>query len=93
MKSPTDRQYRQRFPAEIIGHAVYLYRVFSLSPRDVELLLVERRVVVSYETVRRWRNKFGQTVANRLRRCRPRPGDKWHMDEVFVRIQGAQHYL
>jgi putative transposase len=59
---------------------VRLYHVFSLSLRDVELLLVERGIVVSYETVRRWRKKFGQSFADRLRRRRPRPGDKWHMD-------------
>jgi putative transposase len=93
MKPPPDPHHRHRFPAEIICHAVWLYYVFSLSLRDVELLLAERGVVVSYETVRRWGKKFGQTFANRLRRRRPRPGDKWHMDEVFIRIQGVQHYL
>ena len=93
MKPSPDPQYRHRFPAEVISHAVWLYHVFSLSLRDVELLLAERGIVVSYETVRRWCNKFGQTFANRLRSRRPRPGDKWHMDEVFIRIQGAQHYL
>jgi putative transposase len=72
---------------------VWLYHVFSLSLRDVELLLAERGIVVSYETVRRWCKKFGQTFAHRLRRRRPRPGDKWHLDEVFVRIQGVQRYL
>ena len=72
---------------------MWLYHVFSLSFRDVELLLAERGVPVSYETVRRWCKKFGQTFAGRLRRRRPRPGDKWHMDEVFIRIQGVQHYL
>src|SRR5271165_572051 len=93
MKPPPDPHYRHRFPAEIISHAVWLYHVFSLSLRDVELLLAERGVVVSYETVRRWCKKFGQSFANRLRRRRPRPGDKWHMDEVFIRIQGVQRYL
>jgi putative transposase len=78
---------------EPITHAVWLYHVFSLSLRDVELLLAERGVVVSHETVRRWCEKFGQTFAYRLRRRRPRPGDKWHMDEVFIRIQGVRHYL
>jgi DDE domain len=67
--------------------------MFNLSLRDVELLLSERGVVVSYETVRRWCKKFGQTFANRLGRRRSRPGDKWHLDEVFIRIQGVQHYL
>jgi putative transposase len=67
--------------------------VFSLSLRDVELLLAERGIVVSYETVRRWRRKFSESFADRLRRRRPRPGDKWHRDEVFTRIQGVQLYL
>ena len=93
MKPPPDPHYRHRFPAEIISHAVWLYHVFSLSLRDVELILAERGIVVSYETVRRWCMKFGATFADRLRRRRPRPGDKWHIDEVFIRIQGVLHYL
>jgi putative transposase len=93
MQPPPDPHYRHRFPAEIIGHAVWLYHVFSLSLRDVELILAERGIVVSYETVRRWCMKFGPTFADRLRRRRPRPGDKWYLDEVFIRIQGVQHYL
>jgi putative transposase len=93
MKSPPDSHYRHRFSAEVISHAVWLYHVFSLSLRDVELLLADRGVVVSYETVRRWCRKFGQSFANCLRRRRPRPGDKWYLDEVFIRIQGVQHYL
>jgi putative transposase len=67
--------------------------VFSLSLRDVELILAERGVVVSYETVRRWCKKFAASSADGLRRRRPRPSDKWHMDEVFIRIQGMQHDL
>ena len=93
MKPPPDPRYRHRFPAEIITHAVWLYHVFSLSLRHVELLLAERGIVVSYETVRRWCEKFGESFAKRLRRRRPRPGDKWYLDEVFIRIQGVQHYL
>ena len=93
MKPPPNPHYRHRFPAELISHAVWLYHVFSLSLRDVELLLAERGVIVSYETVRRWCKKFGQSFANRLGRRRARPGDKWHLDEVFIRIQGVQHYL
>src|ERR1700710_2780688 len=93
MTPPPDPHYRHRFPAEIISHAVWLYHVFSLSLRDVELILAERGVVVSYETVRRWCKKFAATFADRLRRRRPRPGDKWYMDEVFIRTQGVQHYL
>ena len=93
MKPAPDPHYRHRFPAEIISHAVWLYHVFSLSLRDVELLLAERGIVVSYETVRRWCRKFGQSFAKAMRRRRPQPGDKWHLDEVFIRIRGAQHYL
>jgi putative transposase len=93
MKPPLDPGYRRRVPAEIIRHAVWLYHVFSLSPRDVELLLTERGIVVSYETVRRWCKKFGEDFAKRLRRRRPRPGDKWYLDELFTRIGGGQHYF
>ena len=89
MTLPPDPHYRHRFPAEIISYAVWLYHVFSLSLRDVELILAERGVVVSYETVRRWCQKFAASFADR----RPRPGDRWHMDEVFIRIRGVQHYL
>src|SRR3954453_7006983 len=82
-----------RFPPEIISHAVWLYFRFALSYRDVEELLAERGVILTDETVRQWCRKFGQTYANTLRRQRPRPGDKWHLDEVFVQINGVQHYL
>ena len=93
MRKPPDPHYRHRFPAELISHAVWLYHVFSLSFRDVELILAERGVIVSYESVRRWCLKFGASFASSLRRRRPRPGDKWHLDEVFIRIQGELHYL
>jgi putative transposase len=93
MKIAPDPHYRHRFPAEIISHAVWLYHVFSLSLRDVELILAQRGVLVSYETVRRWCQKFGEGFAHGLRRRRPRPGDKWHLDEVFIRVQGELHYL
>ena len=82
-----------RFPGEVIGHAVWLYHVFGLSLRDVELILAERGVVLSHESVRRWCLKFGGDFAARLRRRRPRPGDTWHLDEVFLRINGVLHYL
>ncbi len=84
---------RHRFPPEIIAHAVWLYFRFALSYRDVEELLAERGVLLTYETVRQWCRKFGQTYANELRRRRPRPGDKWHLDEVFIQINGRAHYL
>jgi putative transposase len=84
---------RHRFPAEIISHAVWLYSRFLLSYRDVEELLAERGITVSYEIVRQWCQKFGQTFAGRLRRRRLRPGDKWHMDEVQLKINGRRHWL
>ena len=84
---------RHRFPPAIIGHAVGLYFHFALSYRDVEELLAERGVIVTYETVRRWCRKFGQAYANDLRLRRARPGDKWHLDEAFISINGVQHYL
>jgi putative transposase len=82
-----------RYPIEVIGHAVWLYHCFALSLRDVEELMLARGVVVTYETIRSWCGKFGPDYANQLRRRRPRPGDKWHLDEVFVKINGVTHYL
>ncbi len=84
---------RHRYPAEIIAHTVWLYFRFSLSVRDVEELMAARGVILSYETVRRWTLKFGQQYTNELKRRRPQPGDKWHLDEVFLKINGKQHYL
>jgi len=77
---------RHRFPPVVIQHAVWLYLRFTLSYRDVEDLL---GVDLSYETIRRWVLKFGSTFAQRLRRGRPRPGSRWHLDEMVVRIGGA----
>lgn len=93
MRKPPDPHYRHRFPAELISHAVWHYHVLSLSFRDVQLILAERGVIVSYESIRRWCLKFGASFASSLRRRRPRPGDKWHLDEVFIRIQGELHSL
>jgi putative transposase len=73
-----------RFPAEVIQYAVWLYHCFSLSLRDVETILAARGIVVSDESMRDWGLRFGRTFANRLRRSRPRPGDKWFMDEVLI---------
>jgi len=89
--APTDE--RHRFPPEIIAHAVWRYCRFALRYRDVEELLVERGVLLTYETVRQWCRKFGQADANDLRRRRPRAGDTWHLDEVFMRINGETHSL
>ena len=82
-----------RFPAGIISHAVWLYFRFSLSYRDVEELMAARGIIVTYETIRHWCRKFGQQYANQLCRRRARTGDKWHLDEVFLKINGKLHYL
>jgi transposase-like protein len=94
MNTPSTNRYKHhRFPAEIISHGVWLYFRFCLSYRDVEELLFARGVIVTYEAIRKWCRKFGQAYANQLRRRRPRPGDKWHLDEVFLTINGARQYL
>src|SRR4051794_7893317 len=82
-----------RFPAEIISHAVWLYFRFPLSLRMVDELLAARGIMVSRETVRQWALKFGQAFANQIRRRLPRAGDKWHLDEVVVKIAGVTHRL
>src|ERR1700720_1912344 len=84
---------RYRFPPVVIQHAVWLYLRFTLSYRDVEELLAERGLDISYETVRCWVLKFGPVIARRLRRRRPRPSDRWHLDEMVVRIAGKRMYL
>jgi putative transposase len=84
---------RQRFLAEIISHAVWLYHVVSLSLQEVELILAERGIVVTCESVRRWCPKFGRGSVEKLRRRRPKPGDTWHLDEVYLWINGVLHYL
>jgi transposase-like protein len=82
-----------RFPSGIISHCVWLYHRFSLSLRDVEELMLERGIEVSHETIHQWTRRFGPAYAAALRRRRPRPGDKWHLDKVFVKINGVQKYL
>ena len=84
---------RYRFPSEIIQHAVWLYHRFNLSFRDIEDLLHERAIDVSYEAIRLWCNKFGPEYAKRLKKKRSGFGDIFHIDEVFVKINGVQHYL
>jgi len=84
---------RHRFPREIIQHAVWLYYRFNLSHRDIEDLLAVRGIVVSYESVRLWCNKFGPKYARRLKRRHQGFGDTFFIDEVFVKIDGKQHYL
>ena len=84
---------RHRFPPVVIQHAVCLYLRFTLSYRDVEDLLAERGLDISYETIRSWVLKFGPVIARRLRRRRPRPSDRWQLDELVVRIAGKRMYL
>jgi putative transposase len=84
---------RHRFPPQIIAHAVWLYFRFPLSLRLVEEMLLERGIVVSYETIRQWGKKFGSEYARRLCRKQPRPSDVWHLDEVVINIAGKKHWL
>src|SRR6266851_3166060 len=84
---------RHRFPPVVIRHAVWLYLRFTLSYRDVEDLLAERGLEVSNETIRRWVLKFGPAIARNLRRGRPAPHDKWHLDEMVVSIAGRRMYM
>jgi transposase-like protein len=82
-----------RFPPEIIQQASWLYLRFTLSLRDVEDLLAERSITVSYESIRRWINHFGPMIAADLRRCRPKPHTSWHLDEVYLKIDVRMVYL
>ena len=84
---------RIRFPSDIIAHAVWLYFRFSLSFRNVEDLLAQRGIAVTYETVRQWCRTFGGAYARRLRHRRGQLGDTWHVDELFVSISGRRQYL
>src|SRR5579864_1907647 len=93
MKNDRSRYYGHRFPPEIISYAVWVYHRFCLSFRDVEDLLAERGIIVSYETIRLWCQKFGPDYARKLKRRQGRLGDMWHLDEVFIRINGQQQYL
>src|ERR671921_1892240 len=90
----SDNPYRgHRFPREIISYAVWFYYRFAVSFRDTEEAMASRGVLVSYETIRQWCEKFGHLYAAGLRRRRSRTGDKWHLDEVFLKINGVTHYL
>jgi putative transposase len=93
MKSTKTMYKRHRFPPEVIQYAVWLYHRFNMSHRDIENLLSERGITVSYEAIRLWCNKFGSKYAQRLRRKHQGFGDTFYIDEVFVKIQGKQHYL
>ena len=85
--------HRHRFPPEIIAEAVWLYFRFPLSFRMVEDMLAYRGIIVTHKTVREWAEKFGRDYANTIRRRTPRLGDKWHLDEAVVTINGERHFL
>jgi putative transposase len=93
MKTSHRLYKRHRFPSEIIQYAVWLYFKFNLSHRDIEDLLAERGIQVSYEAIRLWCNKFGPKYAAKLRRRHQGYGDTFFLDEVFIKINGVQHYL
>ena len=93
MKTDAPSYHGYRFPPEIISHAVWLYHRFCVSFRDVEELLAQRGITVSYEAIRLWCIKFGPEYARRLKRRQGRLGDTWHLDEVFIKIQGERQYL
>jgi putative transposase len=93
MKTPSDPYRGHRFPTEIISHTVWLYFRFTLSFRDIDELLAARGILVTYETIRQWTLKFGQSFANELRRRQPRRGDKWHLDEMVITMNGKHQYL
>ena len=93
MKRDTPSYHGYRFPPDIISHAVWLYHRFGVSFRDVEDLLAQRGITVSYEAIRLWCLTVGSVYARRLKRRQGRLGDIWHLDEVFVTIQGQRRYL
>ena len=93
MKSTRSRCHKHRFPPEIIGYAIWVCHRFCLSFRDVEDLLAERGIIVSYEAIRRWCWKFGPDYVRRLKKKQGRLGDNWYLDELFVRINGQQQDL
>ena len=93
MKQPRISYKNHRFPPQIIAHSVWLYFRFPLSLRLVEEMLLERGIVVSYETIRRWGKKFGPHYAHRLHRKQPGRDDIWHLDEMVISINGRKHWL
>ena len=95
MKTPSHMPHLKgfRYPREIIAYAVWAYHRFALSTADVEDLLAERDVIVTREAIRLWINRFGRHFAKCIRRDRPRPNDRWHLDEVVITIRGKKHWL
>jgi putative transposase len=93
MKNKKPLYHGYRFPREIISHTVWPYHRFCLSFRDVEELLAERGITVTYESIRKWCNHFGPEYTRTLKKRGGRLGDDWYLDEVFINIKGEPHYL
>jgi putative transposase len=93
MKKTKSLCHGHRFPAVVISCAVRWYFRFSLSFRDIEELLLERGVVVTYETIRCWCDKFGARFAHCVKAARRKPGSTWHLDEMFVTLRGEPYLL
>jgi len=93
MKTQPISYQRHRFPSAIISHAIWLYHRFCLSFREVEELLAERGIIVTYESIRRWCLKFGPAYARRLKKRQGQLGDAWHLDEAVITIHGEHQYL
>ncbi|VVE59139.1 transposase [Pandoraea sputorum] len=93
MRKPKSLYHGHRFPASVISHAVRWYFRFQLSLRDIEELLFERGLIVSYETIRRWCDKFSARFAHRVKAARRKPGSTWHLDEMFVSLRGEPYLL
>lgn len=90
---PASRLKGFRFPRSVISYAVWVYHRFNISLRDVEDLLAERGVILTYETIRDWVARFGTQIAAQIRRGRSQPADKWHLDEMVVMIRSQKHWL
>lgn len=91
--STPERYRRHRFPIEVVEQCVWLYYRFPLGFRDIEEVMAKRGVQLTCETVREWCRKFGPLYAAQLRKKRAKIGSKWHLDEVFLKMNGVQHYL
>jgi len=93
METPILSYRCHRYPAEIIAQCVRLYFRFPLSYRGIEEVMFERGIIVSYESIRRWCHKFGPVIAAEIRRRRPQPKDTWHLDEMYIKMNGKTYYL
>jgi len=93
MIESADKYPKFRFPIAVISQAIYLYNRYSLSYRDVSDLLLERGIVVSHQSIKNWNLRFGKLFANELRKRRRKPTRAWHVDEMYIKIQGKNRYL